>query len=198
MPKFSLISLLQLFISIPIAFIVASIFEPTISQISNFSAARNSVLLFEQEIESLGSLSNLSQDEDKKEFIKHKLSSRIDPWGNPLQFYFVNVGNGVVQTRIYSFGRDGYSNSKGNDVDDINSWDEHNGEYYLQDIRIEKRKSKLLRASIVLPFVFLAIFFVRLACCKIFKSESRLKRRFIGDPSNRRRQDGRKNIFREM
>jgi hypothetical protein len=50
-----------------------------------------------------------------------------DPWGHP---YRVVAAEGPDRFGFYSTGRDGLSNSNGNDPDDINSWSEARTRYY--------------------------------------------------------------------
>ena len=47
----------------------------------------------------------------------------LDPWNHEYQ-YIVPAPNGIQPYGVYSFGKDGISNSNGNDPDDLNSWSE--------------------------------------------------------------------------
>ncbi len=50
-------------------------------------------------------------------------SHPLDPWGNPYQIIIRDSSNETKEVGVYSKGRDGISESTGNDPDDINSWD---------------------------------------------------------------------------
>jgi len=51
-----------------------------------------------------------------------KLGIPIDPWGQPYVYRSPGIHSNAVY-ELYSCGADGVSRSDGNDVDDLNSWD---------------------------------------------------------------------------
>ena len=83
--------------------------------------------------------------------------SPTDSWGNPLQFVYDESGELAVDggaILAYSFGQDGKSKSKGNDPDDINSWDDHDIPFYRNQIQNFKRRKRLWCTLWVTPLVF--------------------------------------------
>ena len=97
-----------------------------------------------------------------------------DPWGNEYQF---NEGSGLaglsgildsprteqspldIEPEVFSTGPDGRSKSRGNDVDDINSWDDHHHAYYLERQVVIHRKRGFVGAGLISPFIFVGILF---------------------------------------
>jgi hypothetical protein len=75
-----------------------------------------------------------------------------DPWGNPFQVGDRLDENGERQFVVYSFGRDGLSNTNGNDPDDINSWSDDPVAHYQREAR---RESQVDRMSFAVPLMFI-------------------------------------------
>ncbi len=74
----------------------------------------------------------------------------LDPWGNPFQVVERSSHNGRRQFAVYSLGRDGMSQTNGNDPDDINSWSEDPVAYYQREAQAE---SQLYRLRCTIPLV---------------------------------------------
>jgi len=73
---------------------------------------------------------NAGHPSPNDEYPDKRINSK-DPWGNTYQHEMLeDPQNKSVQFRVYSMGEDGRSASRGNDPDDINSWDEHHREFY--------------------------------------------------------------------
>jgi hypothetical protein len=58
---------------------------------------------------------------------------------------------------IYSTGRDGISQTQGNDPDDLNSWDERPGAYYRAEIAEHDRKQSVVNGLFLAPFTYIAL-----------------------------------------
>lgn len=80
----------------------------------------------------------------------------LDPWGNPYRCTEnpARKGKSLGALGVFSTGRDGISRSKGNDPDDLNSWDEKPGAYYRSEIRSEERKRYAVQGLFVAPVVY--------------------------------------------
>ena len=77
---------------------------------------------------------------------------RMDSWNNP---YRMQARHGPgSEVRVYSTGRDGSSESDGNDPDDIRSWDEKKAEWYQRSMYRRETGSCMILSAIVTPFVF--------------------------------------------
>lgn len=90
-------------------------------------------------------LNNKLTDDDRKTYpgLTFEEGCYPDAWQQP--FHAVRdhklLDGRVISIGIYSLGEDGKSETAGQDVDDINSWDRESGEYYR---RREKSRALLL------------------------------------------------------
>lgn len=75
----------------------------------------------------------------------------IDGWGHPYMFVAEDRPDGLW-IGIYSTGRDGISNSKGNDPDDQNSWGQDGIAYYLPQIQRRALVQLSVEAGITFAF----------------------------------------------
>jgi len=66
----------------------------------------------------------------------------------------------------YSLGEDGKSESKGNDADDINTWDEHHIDHYWTPIRNRRLQELLLRTAWATPIIFCVLLLANLGVTK--------------------------------
>lgn len=106
---------------------------------------------------------NLIEQED------NEYQRGMDPWGRSYHCVFnVKLHDGSVQPiGFYSAGEDGYSESNGNDPNDINSWDTKRGEFYLRRGKFRERKENCILGAMLTPVVFLGMLIVgRLAKSK--------------------------------
>ncbi len=103
-------------------------------------------------------------DETINEWLAHRLPSidpayailmdppRLDSWGNPFRIQLRKSTDADV--RLYSTGRDGYSQTDGNDSDDIRSWDENCGSWYRSWQNRRETWYCMLLSAIVTPITF--------------------------------------------
>jgi hypothetical protein len=130
-----------------------------------------------------GQISNLPADLKIQAFEK---IGRLDLWGRPLQcrlFEYDNPcapGMKIQSLGFYSCGEDGISDSKGNDPDDLSSWNRMSGNYYSEkyasdDTQFEIYDRQRFVATearhwkeiiFFLPFTSVAVFF----CCLHLRS----------------------------
>ena len=73
-----------------------------------------------------------------------------------VSYHFFAAINDVRQAHL-QLGRDGVSQSKGNDPDDLNSWDKETGEFYRAEIRSENRKQYAINGLFLTPFTYIAM-----------------------------------------
>jgi hypothetical protein len=83
----------------------------------------------------------------------------LDPWGNPYRcVQDLRHQDGThITIGVYSTGRDGVSQTHGNDPDDLNSWDEHTGAYDRAEIAESDRKQSVIQGLYVAPFVYIGL-----------------------------------------
>ena len=81
------------------------------------------------------------------------LDPEMDPWGHPYRVVAV-AGEGPDRFGFYSMGRDGISNSDGDDPDDVNSWSEANTLYYEREWLWGPLLINLGLAAFLTPFVY--------------------------------------------
>jgi hypothetical protein len=83
----------------------------------------------------------------------------LDSWGQP--YRCVERDNRV---QFYSCGQDGITQSAGNDPDDLNSWDEHAAEFYINQFRESELRKKRLESLGFMPLTlaFVVWFWVKL------------------------------------
>ena len=92
----------------------------------------------------------------------HPLSQELhdspynDPWGNPYRCVSRN-DNADNKLGVYSLGRDGTSDSLGNDHDDLNSWNEDCYRWYVRDINQRKRIDYAMQGAMIAPFVYVGM-----------------------------------------
>lgn len=87
----------------------------------------------------------------------------VDPWGNPLVFKRrLRLADGRVESvAVFSRGRDGVSRSRGNDPDDLNSWDETCNRPYIAEINRRNRIYDAAAVALLTPFVYLGLLAIR-------------------------------------
>lgn len=69
---------------------------------------------------------------------RHDFRPRIDPWGHSYRWFALDSPkDSTPDFQIYTLGEDGTSASKGNDPDDINSWDDHHDSYYMRKVQTD-------------------------------------------------------------
>lgn len=78
-----------------------------------------------------------------------------DPWGHEYVYHFPGLHNKNGYD-VYSCGSDGISESGGNDLDDINNWDEASprGGVVLDSYYGGKRSAEAATTLLVIPFLF--------------------------------------------
>lgn len=89
----------------------------------------------------------------------------FDPWGRP--YVFVERDSSSHDTwdrvHVYSLGEDGKTDSDGNDIDDLNTWNEMSRRYYVRRDHWTDGTRFLVRLGYVFPAIFVAsLLFVRL------------------------------------
>jgi general secretion pathway protein G len=90
----------------------------------------------------------------------------VDAWGNPYQYIAPSFYNG--EFALFSLGRDGVSQSNGNDPDDINNWSTPKPQYSWID-RLIDNNVPLLSAYALLLFALIRWFRAR-----IIRSKSKI------------------------
>ena len=81
-----------------------------------------------------------------------------DSWGRQLQLIEserTSVDGFRTGVHVYSLGADGFSETQGNDPDDINSWDDHHLRFYAGQIRNEEVWSRLFQSLWQAPLLYL-------------------------------------------
>ena len=73
---------------------------------------------------------------------------RLDSWGNPYRISEESMA------RIYSTGRDGNSQTDGNDLDDIRSWDENRASWYRDWQYRREIGGCMVLSAIITPVAF--------------------------------------------
>jgi len=73
----------------------------------------------------------------------------LDPWGNPYQYIAPSTTDG--EFGLYSLGRDGISQTQGNDPDDINNWSPYKSKKSWTD-RFKDKNVPLMTAYALLLF----------------------------------------------
>lgn len=78
-----------------------------------------------------------------------------DPWGRDYVYRFPGVYN-TNEYDLYSRGSDGISRSGGNDLDDINNWDEASphGGFVLNSYYGDRQFAKAATLLLIIPFLF--------------------------------------------
>jgi len=101
-----------------------------------------------------------------------------DPWNHPL----VYIGNDGSSFQLYSTGKDGVSNSNGNDLDDINTWNKQKQwrSYYQGLADTQRTRGNIIRNGV--DALYLLLFGYLIIRCIRFKSVYR--------PGVRREDDG--------
>lgn len=92
------------------------------------------------------------------------IERELDAWGNPYRCRrnIVHSDGTVIPVGIYSTGKDGVTQSDGNDRDDINTWDPDSYSWYQQQVR----RSILIERVIVAAFPALVVYVVLAAMHK--------------------------------
>ena len=80
---------------------------------------------------------------------------RMDSWGNPYRIKAREISNS--EAMVYSTGRDGHSESDGNDPDDIRSWDENRAKWYQASMYRRELGGCMVLSAIVTPLLFLGL-----------------------------------------
>lgn len=84
------------------------------------------------------------------------ISRELDAWGNP--YYCrrnVVMSDGtLVPVGVYSTGRDGVTQSDGNDTDDINSWDPQSAAWYGRQARLSITVYRVIVGLFLMPLVY--------------------------------------------
>ena len=90
----------------------------------------------------------------------------LDPWGNPYRCVRnVKLPEGGMQSiGVYSMGRDGVSETNGNDPDDLNSWDRDCSDWYIRDINRRNRISNGTYGAALTPLVYFGL----IVCGRLF------------------------------
>lgn len=159
--RFSLLHLLLFFPAWCFAYLVAPFATGDISRITwRHDVAANDIrqirLYAENAIHDNASLS--FNDFDFTE-LWIELGDNFDPWGNPYRLVERNEhADGFKSTvHAYSLGQDGETQTDGNDLDDINSWNYDRQRYYGAQIALDDRKTYLIRTLWLTPLVYLAM-----------------------------------------
>ena len=98
-------------------------------------------------------VSDLPEDvRDELWFTSFMREGYTDSWHNPYRIVS-EQRNGTRWLGVYSTGRDGVSESKGNDPDDINSWGQDGFNYYPKVIARDRRIRNLKEASLIFLLV---------------------------------------------
>lgn len=89
----------------------------------------------------------------------NEMGGNADPWGNPYRLVEMDKStDGLTSTvHAYSLGRDGYTQTEGNDLDDINSWNYDRSRFYLAEIAFDYRRTTLMRTVWLTPLIYLVI-----------------------------------------
>lgn len=85
---------------------------------------------------------------------------QADPWGKPLQVVERLDDDGRKRFAAYSFGRDGISDTDGNDPDDINSWSDNPVAYYQREAKRDSQIYRLQRAIPLGCILYAPMFFL--------------------------------------
>jgi hypothetical protein len=83
----------------------------------------------------------------------------LDPWGNPYRcVQNLSRQDGMrVPVGVFSTGRDGVSQTQGNDADDLNSWDDQTDSFYRAEIAEYDRKQSVFQGLFIAPFTYIAL-----------------------------------------
>jgi hypothetical protein len=86
-------------------------------------------------------------------------SPHKDPWENLYRcIRFVHSDDGEARTLgVYSMGRDGVSETDGNDTDDLNSWNSESHQWYIHDIKTQRLREGLTKAVLLTPIVYFVV-----------------------------------------
>ena len=76
-----------------------------------------------------------------------------DPWGNPYRCV-ERSADGKDRLGVYSLGRDGISESNGNDMDDLNSWSDDSFRWYQNDINRRERIDIAVQAGVITALLY--------------------------------------------
>lgn len=89
----------------------------------------------------------------------HEMGRNVDPWGNPYQIIEMSHSSDGFKTTVhaYSLGQDGKTQTNGNDLDDINSWNYERQRFYGAKIAMDDRKSLLIQTLWLTPILYLAM-----------------------------------------
>ncbi len=84
----------------------------------------------------------------------------LDPWKRPYRCVRNRtLADGtLVDLGVYSMGKDGVSNSEGNDPDDLNSWNEQQGGYYYEEIKNTRFAAAAIIGLLLTPFTYALLY----------------------------------------
>ncbi len=84
----------------------------------------------------------------------------LDPWQQPYRCVRnLRLEDGsLVELGVYSVGKDGISETQGSDPDDLNSWSEHQGDYYRHEIRNTNFLAAAITGLFVTPFTYAMLY----------------------------------------
>lgn len=88
-----------------------------------------------------------------------------DPWGHRYQIRKIGQPNRELQTacpfHVFSFGKDGVTQSDGNDLDDINSWDAESHRFYTRRVASYWESEKLWQTVWTTPILLALAWLVK-------------------------------------
>ena len=92
-----------------------------------------------------------------------------DPWGNPYQIVEIDGLDSIdtaSNVHLYSLSLDGQSTSRGNDDDDINSWDYDRRDYYGRFDDVRDHQKQIIATLILAPQVLIVLVLIDNRFCK--------------------------------
>ena len=114
-----------------------------------------SVKIYKMETEKYPSSENWEQE--LKEYI-YEHENFTDPWENKYIYCYPGIHN-KESFDIYSLGKDGLSETGGNDKDDVNNWDPDHTWLYEAYGALTKTQALLLEIAIIAFWVFVIFIF---------------------------------------
>ena len=96
-------------------------------------------------------------DDDAVMWTTFKLRPAKDPWGHFYRCNELPAEAGLARFGFYSSGSDGETTSRGNDADDLNTWDDSKYQLYKERENRSQRTGNALVGLCFAPFIYLGL-----------------------------------------
>ena len=167
-------SIRHLLISIPIFLVVTALFPVFFFPLRSFPFASeiNAIQFAQEHVEDSIRYAGYNEIEISNESIMQWLSGQLpdnheaapylmdpplDVWGQP---YGIRFNEETGAPFVFSVGRDGKSLSNGNDADDIRSWDDDLGSWYVRQINRSDLITCMTWSALITPIILGIIVFI--------------------------------------